>query len=109
MILPREDYFQSWYQIGAILAAAPHPAAAKLYMNFRLSLDAQKNSAQWPARKDVSVPNWKPIADYPNTDPAGCRDFMSDRARVERLRNIMEDIIGPVVGKNPTGIDRLWR
>ncbi|MGH8196285.1 MAG: ABC transporter substrate-binding protein [Woeseiaceae bacterium] len=109
MILPRQDYFQSWYQIGAILAAAPHPAAAKLYMSYRLSLQAQQSSAQWPARKDVSVPNWKPIWDYANTNPAGFRDFMADRARVERLRGIMEDIIGPVRGENPTGVDRLWR
>ena len=109
MILPREDYFQSWYQVGGILANAPHPAAAKLYMSFRLSLQAQLNSAQWPARKDVSIPNWKPIWEYPNTNPAGFRDFMSDRARVERFRGIMEDIIGPVKGDNPTGVKRLWR
>ena len=109
MILPRDDYFQSWYQVGGILANAPHPAAAKLYMGYRLSLQAQQNSAQWPARKDVSVPNWQPIGDYPNTDPAGFRDFMADRGRVERFRGVMEDIIGPVVGDNPTGVDRLWR
>lgn len=34
---------------------------------------------------------------------------MHDRARVERLRGIMEDFIGPVQGDNPTGIDRHWR
>lgn len=78
-------------------------------MSYRLSLQAQENSGQWPARKDVSVPNWKPIWEYPNTNPAGFRDFMADRARVERLRGVMEDIIGPVVGDNPTGVDRLWR
>ena len=109
MILPREDYFQSWYQVGGILASAPHPAAAKLYMSFRLSLQAQQSSAQWPARKDVSIPNWKSIWEYPNTNPAGFRDCMSDRARVERFRGIMEDIIGPVKGDNPTGVERLWR
>lgn len=109
MILPVKDYFQSWYQVGAILKAAPHPAAAKLYMSYRLSRTAQENSAQWPARADVAVPNWKPIRDYLNTNPAGFRDFMADRARVERLRGVMEDIIGPVVGENPTGVDRLWR
>ncbi len=109
MILPREDYFQSWYQVGGILANAPHPAAARLYMSYRLSREAQLNSAQWPARRDVSIPNWKPIGEYPNTDPAGFRDYMSDRGHVERFRNIMEDIIGPVVGENPTGVDRLWR
>lgn len=109
MILPREDYFQSWYQVGGILTNAPHPAAAKLYMSFRLSLQAQLNSAQWPAREDVSIPNWKPIWEYPNTNPAGFRDYMSDRARVERFRGIMEDIIGPVKGDNPTGVKRVWR
>ena len=34
---------------------------------------------------------------------------MADRGRVERFRGVMEDIIGPVVGDNPTGVDRLWR
>ncbi len=36
-------------------------------------------------------------------------DCMSGRARVERFWGIMEDIIGPVVGENPTGVERLWR
>ena len=108
-ILPREDFFQAWFQAGAILDAAPHPAAAKLYMSYRLSTEAQQNSAQWPARRDIDIPGWNPIIDYPNTNPTGFRDFMHDRARVERLRGIMEDFIGPVQGDNPTGIDRHWR
>lgn len=109
MILPQQDFFQAWYQTGAILAAAPHPAAAKLYMSYRLSQAAQQNSAQWPARQDVDVPNWKPISDYPNTNPRGFREFMLDRGRVERFRGVMEDIIGPVTGDNPTGVARQWR
>lgn len=36
-LLPRDDFFQSWYQLGASLKAAPHPAAARLYMSFLLS------------------------------------------------------------------------
>jgi ABC-type Fe3+ transport system substrate-binding protein len=107
-ILPEQDFFQAWFQTGAILKAAPHPAAAKLYMSYRLSRQAQEQSAQWPARRDVEIPGWKPIVDYPNTNPSGFREFMLDRARVERLRGIMEDFIGPVEGPNPTGVDRGW-
>ncbi|WP_049793268.1 hypothetical protein [Conexibacter woesei] len=107
-LLPHEDFFQAWFQAGAILEAAPHPAAAELYMSFRLSEPTQRASAQWPARRDVEIPAWRPIADYPNTDPSGFREFMLDRARVERLRGIMEEFIGPVEGPNPTGVDRRW-
>ncbi|MER5770275.1 ABC transporter substrate-binding protein [Streptomyces sp. NPDC001985] len=107
-ILPKEDFFQAWYQTGAILEDAPHPAAARLYMSYRLSRQAQQASAQWPARRDVQIPGWKPINQYRNTDPRGFREFMLDRARVERLRGIMEDFIGPVRGDNPTGVDRAW-
>ncbi|MGY3334112.1 ABC-type Fe3+ transport system substrate-binding protein [Streptomyces filamentosus] len=104
----REDFFQSWYQMGAILADAPHPAAAKLYMSYRLSAEAQRASAQWPARTDVDIPGWRPLPEYGNTSPKGFLDFMADRARVERARGVMEDFIGPVTGANPTGVDRLW-
>ncbi|BAJ27683.1 MULTISPECIES: substrate-binding domain-containing protein [Kitasatospora] len=104
----REDFFQSWYQPGAILAAAPHPAAAKLYLSYRLSTEAQRASAQWPARTDITVPNWPALSAYANTSPAGFLAFMADRARVERLRGLLEDFIGPVEGPNPTGVDRLW-
>jgi ABC-type Fe3+ transport system substrate-binding protein len=107
-ILPKNDFFQAWYQTGAILKEAPHPATAKLYMSYRLSKHAQQASAQWPARRDVQIPGWKPISEYRNTDPSGFREFMLDRARVERLRGIMEDFIGPVQGDNPTGVARTW-
>ncbi|MFJ7417656.1 hypothetical protein ACIQXD_03445 [Streptomyces uncialis] len=46
---------------GAIRKDAPHPDAAKLCMSYRLSRQAQEASAQWPARRDVRIPGWKPI------------------------------------------------
>lgn len=98
-LLPEEDFFQAWFQTGAIFKAARHPAAA---MNYRLREDGQRVMPQWPARMDVSPPKgWRPIHEYPNTSPAGFREFMHDRARVERLKGIMEQYIGPVEGPSP--------
>ena len=104
-ILPREDFFQTWYQTGAILKAAKHPAAAKLYISYLLSEEAQNAVPQWPARLDVAPPSgWKHPLEYLNTSAVGFRDFMIDRGRVERLKGVLEQWIGPVVGDNPTGI-----
>jgi hypothetical protein len=43
-----------------------------------------------------------------NTDPQGFRRFMQDRSRVERLKTQFEQIIGPVVGPNPTGANGVY-
>jgi ABC-type Fe3+ transport system substrate-binding protein len=104
-ILPREDFFQSWYQTAAILKAARHPAAARLYISYLLSEEAQNAAPQWPSRLDVApVPGWKRPLEYINTSPVGFREFMADRGRVERLKGIFEQWIGPVTGDNPTGV-----
>ncbi len=102
--LPTQDFFQAWYQAGAIFKAARHPAAAKLYMAFMLSRGVQEHPFQWPSRSDVPTPaNYKPLMQYTNASPAGFRDFMRDRDRAERFRGVMEQFIGPVSGANPNG------
>lgn len=104
-ILPRRDFFQTWYQTAAILKAARHPAAARLYIAHLLSKEAQAAVPQWPSRLDVAPPKgWKHPLEYLNTSPVGFREFMADRARVERLKGVFEQWIGPVVGANPTGV-----
>lgn len=53
--------------------------------------------------------NWKTeggiVRRYTNTSPHGFREFMRDRARVERLRGLYENFIGPVVGPNPNTLE----
>lgn len=104
-LLPRNDFFQSWYQLGAILKAAPHPAAARLYVSFLLSEEFQQQVPQWPARLDIApTAGWRHPLEYANTSPVGFSGFMGDRGRVERLKGIFEQWIGPVVGDTPTGV-----
>lgn len=104
-IIPQQDFFQTWYQTAAILKAARHPAAAKLYISYLLSDEAQNAVPQWPARLDIQpAQGWKHPLEYVNTSPVGFREFMNDRNRVERLKAILEQWIGPVVGDNPTGV-----
>jgi hypothetical protein len=60
----------------------------------------------WPAREDVAIPaGFRHVRQYPNTSPAGFREFMCDRARAERLKGIFENYIGPVLGENPNTLD----
>jgi ABC-type Fe3+ transport system substrate-binding protein len=100
-VLPTSDPFLTWAQTGAIFKDAKHPAAAKLYVSWTLSLPVASNPRQFPIRNDVaSPPGYKPIEKY-NTSPEDFRAFMRDRARVERLRSLFERLIGPVQGISP--------
>ena len=100
-ILPANDRFLTWAQTGAIFKDAKHPAAAKLYVSWTLSLPVASNPRQFPLRKDVAPrPGYKPIDQY-NTSPEDFRAFMRDRARVERLKSLFERLIGPVQGISP--------
>ena len=100
-ILPTNDPFLTWAQTGAIFKDAKHPAAAKLYVSWTLSLPVASNPRQFPLRKDVAPrPGYKTIDQY-NTSPEDFRAFMRDRARVERLKSLFERLIGPVQGISP--------
>jgi ABC-type Fe3+ transport system substrate-binding protein len=103
-LLPRNDSFLSWAQPCAIFKKARHPEAAKLYVSWLLSAERQAALAQWPVRRDVPAPGgFKPVFAY-NTYPAGFRTFLQDRARLEKVRDQLEQLIGPMAGPNPTGV-----
>jgi ABC-type Fe3+ transport system substrate-binding protein len=100
-VLPASDPFLTWAQTGAIFKDAKHPAAARLYMSWRLSLPENSAPRQFPLRKDVAPPaGFKPLDQY-NTSPSDFLAFMRDRARVERLKALFERLIGPVQGISP--------
>jgi len=104
--IPERSFFQSWYQTGTIPRAARNKWAARLYLSFWLSRPQQESVFQWPAREDVAMaPGFGPVRHLPNTSPAGFRDFMHDRGRVERLKGIFENYIGPVEGPNPNTLE----
>lgn len=100
-VLPTNDPFLTWAQTGAIFKDAKHPAAAKLYVSWQLSLPNASNPRQFPIRKDVAPPAGFKTLDQYNTRPEDFLAFMRDRARVERLKSLFERLIGPVQGISP--------
>lgn len=100
-VLPTNDPFLTWAQTGAIFKDAKHPAAAKLYLSWQLSLPNASNPRQFPIRKDVAPPAGYKTIDQYNTRPEDFLAFMRDRARVERLKSLFERLIGPVQGISP--------
>lgn len=109
LLLPKNDGFLSWPQPAAIFKTARRPAAAKLYMSWLISIEVQSAPGrQWPVRRDVAAAGgYGPISAY-NTYPAGFRAFLHDRARLERLRDQLEQVIGPMQGPNPTGVEGIY-
>jgi ABC-type Fe3+ transport system substrate-binding protein len=100
-VLPTNDPFLTWAQTGAIFKAAKHPAAARLYVSWMLSLPVASHPRQFPIRQDVApLPGFKTLDQY-NTHPEDFLAFMRDRARVERLKALFERLIGPVQGISP--------
>jgi ABC-type Fe3+ transport system substrate-binding protein len=70
---------------AAIFKDAPHPNAARLYLNWYLSPDQQSRSGTFSPRPDVPPPQGlKPLASY-DID-AGYRALLSDEGRVAELR-----------------------
>ncbi|MEU7501751.1 extracellular solute-binding protein [Streptomyces griseofuscus] len=101
--IPAKSPWLAWPQTGAILKAAPHKAAAKLYMSWLLSKDAQQNAiGTWSAREDVAAPaGRKGIFDYKNMNPLGLGKFMNDRAALDRYKARINLYVGDVKGANP--------
>lgn len=102
--LPKKSPWVAWPQTGAILKNAPHKAAAKLYLSWLLSKDAQRDSiGTWSARTDVAAPaGRKGIFDYANMNPLGLGEFMSDRTALDRYKARVNLYVGDVKGANPS-------
>lgn len=95
--------FMAWGQRAAVLKQAANPTAAKLYLNWQLSAEVQKNSFNgWSVRTDIAPPaGLKPVWEYPNAHVDGFPRFMADRAEVERLKQTFALYFGEVKG-DPT-------
>ncbi|KAI8682487.1 hypothetical protein NCS56_00371700 [Fusarium sp. Ph1] len=101
---PRQGRHVTWAQTAAILKDAPHPEGAKLFHNFLLSRDFQAANGFWSVRSDVPAPaGQRSLISLPRSNPVEFRDFMADRASVERLRFWFEDRIGTAQGLTPLG------
>ncbi|MEU6375420.1 ABC transporter substrate-binding protein [Streptomyces sp. NPDC046909] len=102
--IPEKSPWVAWPQTGAILKNAPHKAAAKLYLSWLLSKDAQQDSiGTWSARTDVAAPaGRKGIFDYSNMNPLGLGKFMSDRTALDRYKAFINLYVGDVQGVDPS-------
>ena len=99
---PVEGSFVSWFQLAAIPKDAPHPEGAKLLHNWFLSQEKQATGNFWPVRTDMDPPKgFPPLMEMPGTNVTYSREWMADRAHVERLRFYFEDKIGTAQGLTP--------
>ncbi|WP_405641786.1 ABC transporter substrate-binding protein [Streptomyces sp. NBC_00019] len=102
-VVPDSAPFMAWGQRAAILKQAANPTAAKLYLNWQLSLATQQGSFNgWSVRTDVTPPaGLKPVWEYPNAHLDGFPRFMADRAAIERWKQTFALYFGEVKG-DPT-------
>ncbi|MEM7086618.1 MAG: extracellular solute-binding protein [Bacteroidota bacterium] len=104
-MLPKKDYFLTWFQAAGIPKEAKHKAAAKLYLNWMLSEEFQGKWLQFPVRRDVEAPAGYKSVHHHNTSPADFHRWLLKRDIVERFRMQMLHLIGPVKGPTPVDID----
>ncbi|POM57399.1 ABC Superfamily [Phytophthora palmivora] len=94
------DYL-SWGQRVGILSKAKHPAAAKLFMNWAISEEAQTSVVFNSVRTDINAN--KPW-DVPEANMAAFPLFMEDRAKVEQWKQTFALYFGEVHGEPSPGV-----
>jgi ABC-type Fe3+ transport system substrate-binding protein len=88
-----------FFNTSAILRAAPHPNAAKLFTGWYLSREQQVETGTWSAHRDVPPPPaYKPLASYRVANDY--RAFMVNAPLVEELRRRFLAYTGPVVNRS---------
>jgi ABC-type Fe3+ transport system substrate-binding protein len=99
---PVESHFSTvdatpiWPLTGAIFKDAPHPNAARLFLNWLMEPEQQAKTGTWSARKDVPPPTgMKPIFEYKVVNDY--MNFLADEAQLVALRKRFEGYTGPVV------------
>ncbi len=87
-----------FYNSAGILRAAPHPNAAKLFVNWLLAPQQQIGARNWSPRSDVAPPaGMKPLSAY--TLATGYREFLVNTKLVADLRARFLAFTGPPVNK----------
>jgi ABC-type Fe3+ transport system substrate-binding protein len=98
---PDSDPLPIWGQLGAIFKDAPHPDAAKLYLQWYMAKEQQSRIGTWSARNDVPPPfGLKPILAYNVANDLAA--IATDTALLAGLRKRFESYTGDV--KNRGGI-----
>ncbi|KAG7377304.1 hypothetical protein PHYPSEUDO_011875 [Phytophthora pseudosyringae] len=93
--------YLSWGQRVGILSKAKHLAAAKLFMNWAISEEAQTTVVFNSVRSDLNANNpW----DIPEANMATFPLFMEDRAKVEQWKQTFSLYFGEVQGEPSPGV-----
>ncbi|MDH7794576.1 MULTISPECIES: extracellular solute-binding protein [unclassified Beijerinckia] len=98
LVIPQDDPIVTFTLTAGIFKDAPHPNAAKLFLNWYLQPEQQRRSGVFSARTDVPPPaGFKPLSaanaalDY--------NAFVSNEPLIIDLRKRFEAYTGPVVNK----------
>lgn len=97
--------YLSWGQRMSILKKAPHPAAAKLFMNWAVSTKVQTTVyAGMSVRTDLPPAfGTRYPWDIPQANTLKFQKWMEDRAKLERLRDTFVLYFGEVQGEPSPG------
>ncbi|PVU95085.1 hypothetical protein BB561_002060 [Smittium simulii] len=104
--IPEKSWFNINFQFAGIFKDAPNPAAAKLYIAWKLSEQMQKSDIMsWPTRSDIPPKiHQKRLNEYPNSSITDYAKFMLNREYMAELRAKFDEIIGPVKGDTPLNL-----
>jgi ABC-type Fe3+ transport system substrate-binding protein len=95
---PAHDTMPTFVITAGIFKDAPHPNAAKLFLDCYMAKEQQSRLGTYSARTDVDPPaGLKPLAAYKIA--AEYRQFVSDEKTLVALRKKFEGYTGPVVNK----------
>jgi ABC-type Fe3+ transport system substrate-binding protein len=95
---PVHDTMPTFFITAGIFKDAPHPNAAKLFLDFYMAKEQQSRLGTYSARTDVEPPaGLKPLSAY--HIEAGYLHFVSDEKRMAELRKKFESYTGPIVNK----------
>jgi ABC-type Fe3+ transport system substrate-binding protein len=95
---PVSDAMPTFFVTAGIFRDAPHPNAAKLFLDWYMAKEQQSRLGTYSARTDVEPPaGLKPLSAY--KIEAGYLQFVSAAKRLVELRKTFEGYTGPVVNK----------
>jgi ABC-type Fe3+ transport system substrate-binding protein len=98
---PEHDAMPTFVVTAGIFKDAPHPNAARLFLDWYMAREQQSRLGTYSARSDIDPPaGLKPLSAY--KIEAGYRQFVSDDKALVALRKRFEAYTGPVV--NTAGV-----
>jgi ABC-type Fe3+ transport system substrate-binding protein len=95
---PAADVMPTFFVTVGIFKDAPHPNAAKLFLDWYMAKEQQSRIGTYSSRTDVDPPaGLQPLAAY--RIATGYLAFVSDEKKLDALRKRYESYTGPVVNK----------